>query len=798
MNLALVIGCAQYEDPELASLSFADADAALFASIVQTQCGLESDEIALLTSTSVDPLRKSTRSNIIRQIAYARDSASLGTLDKLFFFFSGHGFHSTESGIDYLIPQDAAVRGLEETSVSLHALSTYLGAGKAKATFVFLDVCRATVLAGKSIGELRPVDVSALSYRGTAIFWSCSPDEKSFEAERLGNGVFTSSLADALGDTGKCVTVYELDRYLTAVVPAVSRDQRLPIQRPYSRIEPVALKDAVIVSPARYREVQASVTAGDELRMPIAKSAAIFPTKIYCGLDFGTSYSAIAACDATGKVHFVPSDDGRVLMPSVVSVLPNFDYVTGWRAIERGAFHPDSTFSNLKRSLGSEQSFSVAGKKVTPEFLASLIIRSLKASAEEFFGAAIHGALVSAPANFTLQQCNSLMEACRLASLPVFRLVGEPSAAGLVAFREYIPLFNDQDSFVYIIDLGGGTFDVSVVQTGDGVWEIKAAGGDRALGGADYDEAVFKYIRSIVEREFRQTEESSRYEFSSRDLFQMKREAERVKIALTTREETVALVEGLEIPGKGFKTVEIPISRSLFRALTDELNRRIESCILDALNRSHVRKQAIDLIVSAGQGAKIFTVTELLDRLFADIPREVTFQENAVVLGLGRYTGVIAGCTSDTLLLDTLPTTVAVLCSKISDETAMTDRTAFFISRDAHKNKLAFALVPRDSTIPTRRLYSGNAIGGLGTALTVTLVEVDMSGEIIPIGYFETQLNDEPFEILCEVDANRSILVRILRGSDTLETYQVTDSESSTQKSAPRLLIAPILSLPSG
>ena len=439
MNIAFVVGCSQYEDKEIASLQFADADAVLFASLLKDLCGLDHEDILLLTSTDTDASKKSTRNNIIRHISIAKNRSLVGQIDKLFFFFSGHGFHSTTHGVDFLIPADAAGTALEDTCLSLDSLSNYLSAWKASATFMFLDVCRAVISTGKSGSDFQPVDAQSLLFRGTAVFWSCSPEQKSFEVDRLGNGVFTYAVAQGLGDTGKCKTVYELDRYLSNAVPLVSTENRLPIQIPFSRIEPIALKDVILISQSRYRNLQSTLTPGRELRSRLTSIGRQFPKRVVCGVDFGTSYSAISTVDLEGNIIWVPAGDGRVLMPSVVSIYPNFDYVTGWRAIERGSLEPEFTFYDIKRAFGSDRLFSIYGKTLTPEFLASLIIRSLKTNAEEFTGRVIDSAIVSAPANFTIQQCNALLEACRIAGLPVNRLVGEPSAAGLVACHELIP-----------------------------------------------------------------------------------------------------------------------------------------------------------------------------------------------------------------------------------------------------------------------------------------------------------------------------------------------------------------------
>lgn len=750
MNLGFVIGCSQYDDPDINSLKYTALDAADIATVLAKRCGLNEDEIVALTSTSPGN-RQATRANIIRELTSvkARVRNSKSNLDKLFLFFSGHGFHSTINGSDYALPQDAVAASLEDTSISMESLAKYLTVLNARTTILLFDLCRAVVSAGKGGSELTPIQSNALTFKGTATFWSCSPGEKSYEADGLERGVFTYALVEAFGDAGKCKTVYELDEFLVASVPQICRQQELPIQIPYSRVEPLKIKDSVLITPELFSEWQQLVPLGEQ-RVNVTRSAtfALGDTNNICAVDFGTSYSAIATVDATGEVVFIPSGEGKALVPSVVSILPNLEYIVGWRAIEYGRTKPGSTFFNMKRFLGSSTMFSVEGRTFSPEFLASLILRSLKTNAEEFLGQPLSQVIISAPANFSMAQCNALVESFKLAGFLVSRLVGEPSAAALIAARRLIPALN-VDSIVYVIDLGGGTFDVSVLEVGEGIWEIKSAGGDRALGGADYDDAVVKYINSIVRSE----SGFAGLEFSEADAGQMRFEAERAKIALSAREETLVIIQNIESPTRGIINLEIPITRNLFRALTEELDRRVERCILDALARSGVRKKTIDLVLSAGQGAKIFTVRETIERLFPGIPIESKFQENAVSLGLAKYTGVLKGVIRGELLLDALPTTVGVKC-KSHDDATLT------IATNPFDNVIPFAFLPRDTTIPTQKTEMCVLSESYQGEVHLTFVEISGVGAVIPVAE-EVLFLPHEFKMTFDVDANRTIFVHL-------------------------------------
>jgi molecular chaperone DnaK len=710
-------------------------------------------------------------------------------IDRLFFFFSGHGFHSSRDNSDYLIPQDGVVTSLEDTSVSFRLVVELLGSWKADSTFLFLDVCRAAASSGKGTNELMPVDVRSLRFRGMATFWSCSPGQKSYESKALKRGVFTHAISAALSSTGKCKTVYELNGYLLANVPLLSRNQGLPIQEPYCIVEPLTIENAVLISHQTFEQWQAIGPLGNEIRQAIPRAPASFmpPSKIYCGLDFGTSYSAIATTDREGNCVFIPTAARKFLMPSVVSVLPNLDYVTGWKALEYGAIQPESAIRHIKRHLGTGRRFNVVGRTFSAEYLASLIIRSLKTNAEDFLGQKIDLALVSVPAHFTIRQCEALLESCRLADLPVLRLVSEPSAASVVADADLIADI-DKSEDIYVLDLGGGTFDVCVMEQGEGVWEIRASGGDRNLGGIDYDDAIFGYICSVARERLQQPD----YQFNEFEMSQIRSEAERVKIALGASSETIAIIRDIEAPGKNITNVEVKVSRETFRMLTEQLDARIEECIVEAFRRSGVKKSDLHLILLTGQGAKIFTVAETISRLFPDAAIEHAFQENAVALGLGRYTAVLSGAprTIDRgLLLDSLPMAVGIKCARAEDFNKIDDPEVsaarysgqvghIYISSKPEDNAETFVVMEKDRTIPTYARVTAGLMEPM-EELAFHFIEIDGRGAESLIGVVKIPSPEKHLIIDIDVDSNRTILAKIKTLQKTIEVVQLNNNSDS-------------------
>ncbi len=755
MNLALLVGCSAYDDPAIAALQHAQTDAETFTTTLVSACGVNSSWLRVFSTGSISP----SRNALIRALSEPRRLTRLPDIDKLFFFFSGHGYHSPATGRDYLLPQDAVFGSLEDTSLEFGAVLAHLQTWRAKSTLLFLDVCRSDLQSGKAIDlatgpEKQP---QPRTLPGFATFWSCSRGQRSYESPTLKAGVFTHALTKALGPMGRCKTVSELDTYLQREVPNICKEHGLPEQMPSCFIEPLSARDTILVSLDAQRQWEELFPVGSEIRRPVARAQpSIASAKPhYCGFDFGTTHSAICLTDEQGQPVFVPSDNGRAFIPSVIAFTPTWDYMVGFSALEYSRVDSARYVRNIKRALGSSTLVQVGERSFTAELLASLIIRSLAANAQDFLQDQIFRASVSAPANFTIRQCNSLLRAFELAGVPVQRLVGEPSAAALVAEARLSRGATDEN-FI-ILDLGGGTFDVAVVEIGDGVWEVKATAGDRSLGGLDYDDALLKYAESrVIERVG-----SSPYQLSETDLNILSAECERSKKELGQQDTTTVILSGIESDGAVFIDIHIPISRSLFRALVEDLDRRVESCIADAIYRSGITRRRVDCVVLAGQGAKIFTVREIIARNFPGVPIEDTYQESAVALGMGLYTDVFKGRKTEMLLLDSLPTEVGIRCSSvISSED---DPCDLEISSSDDENSSTAILIRRDTTIPTK---------GSARARVKRLGEDQLSLRLVEIGHHKSEQlllgavnwdhsGETELRITYDIDTDRTIFIDV-------------------------------------
>jgi molecular chaperone DnaK (HSP70) len=766
MKLAFILGCGKYNDPDIAPLSYAGSDASKFAEIICLNCGLAAEEIRLLTTDNENSKLQPTKSNILRELSRGRSATTSATsLEQIFFFFSGHGFHSQIDGEDYLVPQDAVYTALEETAIPFNSIVKHLKSWSSAPIILFIDACRAVVEGGKNIvvDGLSKINVEALHAYGMASFASCSPHQRSYEAEGLMSGIFTYSLVEALSDTGKCKTIYELDSYLSERSPQLSKQYDKPIQIPFTRVEPLNIQDTVLVSEEIANKWKAQTPVGREIRkkkVSPAVNLSIGANAIYA-IDFGTSYSSISVLTTENEIIPILSSQRRSLVPSVVSFLPNLDYLVGIDAVENARLRPESTIFGIKRLLGYGKFINVEGHALSPEFIASLIIKSLKKNAEDYLSSKVEKAIAAVPANFNIAQCNALAKAFELANLTLFRFIGEPCASSvLLANHE---LLNSKDEWLHflVLDLGGGTFDVSFMQYSMGISETLGIAGDNNLGGIDYDVALQQYIHSEIERVYA----NRNITLNDFDQFQIKAEAERAKIALGSSDKTNVILQDIEVEDGKLINIEIPITREIFRMVTTDLNHRVKFCIEEAIKQAHnnihtSHRDKIDAIVLAGQGMKVFTVRDILEEMFSDVPVISDYQENAVVTGMCKYSGVFSGYEANLLLVDSNYTAIGISCpdiKKIQGEIG----SSHFVADD----KWIFEALPLNTTIPTFKsfevLFKDNDGKIILELLEITSTregkEYSKIGQII----IEAEESITWLYVFIDVDANRTTAVSI-------------------------------------
>ena len=748
MNVGVVVGCSRYDDPRIADLKYAHEDANRVAALLSDVAGVHEDALVVLHDGMPDPLLRPTRSNLIRELV--RVSRSLTQpVDVLMFFFSGHGFHSTADGSEYLLLADSIDEVLEETSVRFELVLELLRAVRADHVVLFLDACRAAASGGKSIGPGR-APVGDLHPTGMVSFTSCEPGSLSYEADELGSGVFSSALHDALSEVGRCVTVEELSRYLRNAVPVLSRRTGKPVQVPHTRIEPLELKDLELVTPGVRNSWYAQVRVGAELRR-----TAIEPVGLADGedpvaaIDFGTTYSAIGIARPDGTVDYVRRADGQVLVPSVVSFTDDMDYLVGTRAVEAERHRPERTVNNVKRLLGTGRLVSVGDQSLTPELVASLIIRSLRDDAAEAAGVAVRRAVVACPANFSGRQKAALRQAFEQAGLEVMRMVGEPNSAGMLPLTE-----GDEDTTCLVVDLGGGTVDIALIDVGDGVAEIRSVAGNNELGGLDYDEAILGVVRA------RLVAGHPGLVLSDQTTVELRREAERAKRLLSTRDEALIVVRDLPVD-HGLEDVELVITRDDVRAAVRQLDQEITRLIRTVLGGRErdgswvpVAPDDVEKVVFSGSGGKMFTVREAVRA--AGVTGEFVdrYQELAVVHGLSRQAGVLTGSVKDVLLLDLTHRPFGCHVEPVGGGRYRKTATP--------ANAVLTPLVDHSITIPTTVTRAMTFVGAPDEPLTLRLVEQSRADEsVLPVGALRIPLPGPAVEVEFRVDIDINGLIHL-------------------------------------
>ncbi|MBW8683071.1 Hsp70 family protein [Chitinophaga rhizophila] len=374
------------------------------------------------------------------------------------------------------------------------------------------------------------------------------------------------------------------------------------------------------------------------------------PTDPILSVDFGTSYSLCGVIGQKGNVELVPTAGGKILLHSCISFFQNGSYVVGNPQLAQVTNEGILSFSNIKRYLISETHFDIFGKRYSAAQLATLIICSLKTSAEEYFGCAFKNAVVAKPTNFNLRQAKMLTEVFTQAGLNVCRMLDEGTAPCYLypkAFTQQAAL----SSYVrfLVVDLGGGTLDLSVQDFEDGVYQTKAVLGNNRLGGIDYDLAVL----ALAERKMKE-----RYPILANQNFEaLLFEAERVKKALSDMQHVSFLIKDYDLNDGNLTDFTVEISRNEFRECTSALNERVSVYLLDVMRMATANEiptqndYNINAVMLTGQGAKIFTVRELINNMYPDIPVIDQFMENAVCLGNGSQAGVLQGIVKNELLL---------------------------------------------------------------------------------------------------------------------------------------------------
>ncbi len=413
------------------------------------------------------------------------------------------------------------------------------------------------------------------------------------------------------------------------------------------------------------------------------------------GIDLGTTNSVVAIMEG-GEPTVIPSSEGGRLVPSVVAINPKSgERMVGQVARRQAIVNPENTIFSIKRFMGRKYSdpevqkglelvpykvsaapngdvrVHMGGREYSPPEVSAMILAKLKADAEAYTGEAITQAVITVPAYFNDSQRNATKDAGKIAGLEVLRIINEPTASSLAYGMD-----KKQDQTIAVYDLGGGTFDISILDVGDGVFEVKATNGDTFLGGDDFDQRVIDWVADEFRKEAGIDLRSDR-----QALQRLKEAAEKAKIELSTVMQTEINLPFISADAGGPKHLNITLSRSKLEQLTDDLIERSIGPCRQALQDSSLSPADIQEVVLVGGMTRMPAVQDAVRKIFGRDPHKGVNPDEVVAVGAAIQAGVLGGEVKDILLLDVTPLSLSI-------ETL---------------GGVATALIERNTTVPTRK-----------------------------------------------------------------------------------------------
>ena len=388
------------------------------------------------------------------------------------------------------------------------------------------------------------------------------------------------------------------------------------------------------------------------------------------GIDLGTTNSVVSVLEA-GEPVVVPNSEGARTTPSVVAFSKTGEVLVGEVAKRQAITNPDRTIQSVKRHMGTNWTIDIDGKAYTPQEISARILGKLKRDAESYLGDTVNQAVVTVPAYFDDAQRQATKEAGEIAGLEVLRIINEPTAAALA-----YGLDKEGDQTVLVFDLGGGTFDVSVLELGEGVFEVKSTAGNTNLGGDDWDQRVIDWMVT----EFRNAHgvDLSADKMATQRL---KEAAEKAKVELSTLQETTINLPFITATSEGPLHLELTLSRSKFQELSADLLEACRGPFEQAINDAGLSKSDINRVLLVGGSTRMPAVASLVHELTGRDADKGVNPDEAVAVGASLQAGVLKGDVKDVLLLDVTPLSLGI-------ET---------------KGQIMTKLIERNTTIPTKR-----------------------------------------------------------------------------------------------
>ena len=428
------------------------------------------------------------------------------------------------------------------------------------------------------------------------------------------------------------------------------------------------------------------------------------------GIDLGTTNSEVAILRGGRSVVVQDAAENRVL-PSFVGLSPTEEILVGESARNQYVVAPERTIKSIKRKMGNDECVSLGEETYSPQEISAFILKRLKAIAEESLGESVEQAVITVPAYFSDKQRQATKDAGEIAGLEVVRIINEPTAAALA-----YGLDREEDQFLVVYDLGGGTFDVSVIEINSGVIEVRATHGNTQLGGDDFDAALVKYIAE----DFRQ-QHGVDLRADRRALARLTRAAEHAKIALsnapfaTIREEFIATAQGKPIH------LEMEIERSRFEALINDMLESTIECVQQALEDASLTTDEINEVLLVGGSTRIPLLSDMIADVIDVEPHLEIDPELCVAMGASVQAGIIAGEPIDAILVDVTPYSLGIEAATLDMGSPVFDQYSVIIKHNTpipvSKSEVYTTLSPNQDTVEIKVYQGEESIASQNTFL---------------------------------------------------------------------------------
>ncbi|WP_339011251.1 molecular chaperone DnaK [Fusobacterium animalis] len=412
------------------------------------------------------------------------------------------------------------------------------------------------------------------------------------------------------------------------------------------------------------------------------------------GIDLGTTNSCVAIMEG-GNVTIIPNSEGARTTPSVVNIKENGEVVVGEIAKRQAITNPTSTVSSIKTHMGSDYKVEIFGKKYTPQEISAMILRKLKKDAESYLGEEIKEAVITVPAYFTDSQRQATKDAGTIAGLDVKRIINEPTAAALAYGLE-----KKKEEKVLVFDLGGGTFDVSVLEISDGVIEVISTAGNNHLGGDDFDKTIIDWLVTEFKKETGLDLSNDKMAYQ-----RLKDAAEKAKKELSTLMETSISLPFITMDATGPKHLEMKLTRAKFDDLTKHLVEATQGPTKTALKDANLETKDIDEILLVGGSTRIPAVQEWVENFFGKKPSKGINPDEVVAAGAAIQGGILMGDVKDVLLLDVTPLSLGI-------ETA---------------GGVFTKMIEKNTTIPVKKSQVYSTYSDNQTAVTINVLQGERS-----------------------------------------------------------------------